>query len=155
MRFAALPALLLLAACGDDDVIGEDRGVTANQIARLSTPEEETPDPRRPVRLEPLGLADLDAAGMPDPACDFSRDGRLLLAASSNDAIARIGGRLLHLTHSSPMEPSGGFFEDRQISISVGRAGESARLAVTNRRADARLEAVGLWRCGSFGGEEE
>ena len=45
----------------------------------------------------------------------------MLLAATPSDAIARIGGQLLHFAHAAPVGPSGGFFEDRQTSISVGR----------------------------------
>ncbi|HKR25293.1 MAG TPA: hypothetical protein VJS15_08550, partial [Allosphingosinicella sp.] len=72
------------------------------------------------------------------------------------DAIARIEGRLLHFTHSSPIGPTGGFFEDRQLSISIGRVGEAplegvdswpARITVTNRRGEARSELSGVWRC--------
>ena len=55
----------------------------------------------------------------------------------------------LHFTHSAPVGPSGGFFEDRQVSISVGRTdppkrrrgdviGWPARITVTNRRTGAR-----------------
>jgi hypothetical protein len=133
--------------------------VSANQIERLSTPEVENPDPQAPARLQPLRRADLDQAGLSAPACAFGRDGRMLLAISSGDAIVRAAGMLRHLTHSSPAGPTGGFFEDRQISISVGRTGEvppgegaagswPARITVTNRRARAQIELDGVWRCG-------
>jgi hypothetical protein len=56
--------------------------------------------------------------------------------------------------------PTGGFFEDRRVSISVGRTGEvapaagaagpwRARITVTNRRANAQVELDGVWRCGT------
>jgi hypothetical protein len=154
MRAAALLALLA-TGCGGG---GDDRNVSTDQIERLATPKkEEKADPQAGARLQPLTLADLDAAGMPDPACDFSRAGVVLVAATSDDAIARIGGRLLHLNHSSPIEPTGGFFEDRQVSVSIGRIAEAqpvgegggwpARIIVTNRRAAAQTELGGLWRC--------
>ena len=155
MRRAAV-LVLLLAGCGEPDIVGENVGISANQIERLSTPKEEKADPAASVRLAPLGLADLDGAGMQNPACEFTSGGRMLLAATSADAIARIEGRLLHFTHSSPIGPTGGFFEDRQISISVGRVGEAplagaddwpARLTVTNRRTEAQAELSGVWRC--------
>ena len=156
MRLAALLPALLLAGCGEPDIVSENAGASANQIERLSTPKEESVDPQASVRLAPLGLPDLDGAGMQSPACDFSSGGRMLLAATSADAIARIEGRLLHFTHSSPMGPSGAFFEDRQISISIGRVGAAplegrdgwpARLTVTNRRTEAQAEVSGVWRC--------
>ena len=58
------------------------------------------------ARLQPLAPADLGQAGMTSPLCDFSRDGRMLLAVSSPDAIARIAGLLLHFAHSSPAGPT-------------------------------------------------
>jgi hypothetical protein len=158
----ALAALLLLAAgCGErDGIVGDDRGVGENQIERLSTPAVENPDPQAPARPQPLRRADLERTGLAQPACAFGRDGRMLLAINPGDAIARVGGTLHHLVHSSPVGPTGGFFEDRQISISVGRIGEvppgggaagrwPARITVTNRRAEAQIELDGVWRCGT------
>jgi len=151
----ALALALLAAGCGDTGGGDENRSATADQIERLSTPKKEVVDPQAAVRLRPLGLTDLDSAGMPDPACEFSRDGRLLVAATAGDAIARVGGRLLHFTHASPMAATGGFFEDRQVSISVGRTGPGAtgagpwpaRATVTNRRSEASATYDGVWRC--------
>ena len=79
-----------------------------------------------------------------------------MLAATASDAIARVNGRLYHFNHSSPIGPTGGFFEDRQLSISIGRVADTtgragrgtARMTVTNRRANAQVEIVGTWRCG-------
>jgi len=159
MRPAAAILALLAAGCGQrDDIVSEDRGVTRNQIERLSTPEVENPDPQAPARLQPLKRADVAAAGLAPPVCAFGRDGRMLLAADAGDAIARVGGTLRHLVHSSPAGPTGGFFEDRQISISVGRTGETApgegaagrwpgRITATNRRARAQVELDGVWQC--------
>ncbi len=162
MRTLGLALLMLAGAgCGDSGLVGEDGGVTANQIERLSTPGEEVVDPQATARLQPIGLDDLDQAGLRDPACDFSRNGRMLLAVTSDDAVAKIGGAILHLTHSGPVGPSGGFFEDRQLSISVGRtdaaaadavgaaAGWPARITATNRRTEAQIDLEGIWRCGA------
>ena len=147
MRIAAAIALLLPAACGEGDGAG-NRAPSENQIARLSTPKVEQVDRQAPARLQPLAPGDLAQAGLADPVCDFSRDGRMLFAVSAADAIARVGGTLLHFAHSGSMGPTGGFFEDRQVSVSVGRVGEApARITVTNRRADAQTELEGVWRC--------
>jgi hypothetical protein len=151
--------LLLLGACGERGIVGEDRGVTENLIERVSTPRNEVVDQSASARLQPLAPADLVSDGPIGPGCAFSRNGRLMLTASSSDAIARIDGRLLHFVHSSPVNASGGFFEDRQLSISVGRVGETAaaagetgswpaRLTVTNRRHHIQAQLDGVWRCG-------
>src|SRR6185503_15266148 len=77
MRRAAAILALLAAGCGQrDDIVSEDRGVTRNQIERLSTPEVENPDPQAPARLQPLKRADVAAAGLVPPVCAFGRDGR-------------------------------------------------------------------------------
>ena len=152
-------AVLLLAGCGGDEV-GEGNATT-NQIERLSTPAEEPAgDPDASARLRPLDPGDVTHEGLSGPGCSFTSGGALLLAATAEDAIARIDGSLLHFIHSAPVSPSGGFFEDRQRSISVGRtdaaegpaqavAGWPARITVTNRRTGARVELEGIWRCGA------
>jgi hypothetical protein len=154
---AALAIAMLLAGCGQggETVRG---GASENQIKQLSTPEKEVVDPHAAARIAPLAAEDLAALG--PSSCDFSRGGHILLAATPADAIARVAGQLRHFTHSSPMGPTGGFFEDRQISISVGRTGapvpgeEAAgrwpgRIIITNRRANADMRLDGAWRCGT------
>ena len=112
-------------------------GSTTNQLERLAEGEARgCPDPQLAARPQPLVRADLEGAGMPDrPACDFSKNGHMLFAAHGGDAIARIDGRLYHFSHSSPVGPTGGFFEDRQLSISIGRVAEIDR---PRRRAAGR-----------------
>lgn len=156
---AALVLALLLAGCGGG-VVDRDRNVSANQIERLSTPKVETPpDPTATARLQPLQRADLlTDAPTGGGGCDFGHDGRLYIMSAGSDAIARIDGMLTHLIHSAPVTATGGFFEDRQRSISVGRApgaaaaGDTgswpARAHVTNRRTHAETELDGVWRCG-------
>jgi hypothetical protein len=58
------------------------------------------------------------------------------------------------------MGPTGGFFEDRHVSISVGRTGEvpvgegaagswPGRIIITNRRTNVDMRLDGAWRCGT------
>jgi hypothetical protein len=156
---AVLALAMLLSGCGDGAAV-TDRSASENQMERLSTPIKEVTDPEAAARLQPLDRADLAQAGLADPLCDFSRDGRMLFAVSAADAIARVGGTVRHFGHSALAEPTGGFFEDRQVSVSVGRVGQvppgggaagswPARITVTNRRAEAQTELNGIWRCGS------
>jgi len=157
MRFS--PALcLLVAGCGHDVPVSNG-GANEAQIQRLSTPKQVVVDTQAAARLRPLTNIDLARAGMAGPACDFSRDGRMLLAVSAGDAIANVAGTLRHFAHASPAGPTGGFFEDRQVSISVGRLGQvvpgqsevgswPGRITATNRRARAQVELDGIWRCG-------
>jgi hypothetical protein len=157
MRAALASCLLLLAGCGGGGDAG-NRLPDENQLRRLTTPQKEVVDPEAPARPRALAPGDLAAAGLV-PACDFRIGERMLFAVSAEDAIARIAGNLQHFVHSAPVGPTGGFFEDRQISVSVGRIseivpGESAagswpaRITITNRRAGARVELTGIWRCG-------
>lgn len=158
MRSAAL-LTALLAGCGGQ--APDNAVVTANQIERLSTPKLEKADPSATARLEPLSAADLELEGLRGARCGFTDDSRrLLLAANASDAIVRIQGELRHLAHSAPFGPTGGFFEDRQLSVSVGRTSESAtaaeeasswpaRITVTNRRTEVQHEMQGFWTCGA------
>ena len=160
MRVALIGAsLLLLAGCGREPVDG-DGGVDVNQIERLATAKQEEPDLTASARLQPLSREDLDREGLSGAGCDFSSDGRLLLVSVGGDALARIGGRLRHFVQSAPAVESGGFFEDRQVSISVGRTrveGRTvdelrrwpARATVTNRRTEQQVKITGEWRCGA------
>ena len=152
---------LLLAGCGHEVPVSNG-GANEAQIERLSTPQEPVVDTQAGARLQPLTTIDLARAGMAGPPCDFSRDGRMLLAVSEGDAIANVAGLIRHFAHSSPAGPTGGFFEDRMVSISVGRVGEIApgespagswpgRITITNRRAHAQVELEGIWRCGIRG----
>jgi len=154
----ALLLCLLAAGCGRQAPVSNG-AANEQQIARLATAAPVVVDTRAPARLQPLVTVDLAGAGMGTPACDFTHEGQMLLAVSEGDAIARMAGILHHFAHSSPAGPTGGFFEDRQVSISVGRVGavtpgESragswpGRLTATNRRAHAQVELEGIWRCG-------
>jgi hypothetical protein len=155
---ACLALCLLAAGCGHEVPVSNG-GANEAEIQRLSTPKQVVVDTQAAARLRPLSAAELDQAGMTAPYCDFSRDGRMLLAVSPSDAIASVAGTLRHFAHSSPAGPTGGFFEDRQVSISIGRVGEvipgegaagswPGRITVTNRRAHAQIELDGAWRCG-------
>jgi hypothetical protein len=151
--------VLLLAGCGS--AVEQPNGsADTNQIQRLARPKVEKQDPRATARLQPLTVEDLEREGLIGAGCAFRREGHLLLVAVGSDALVRIGGARRHLVHSSPVGPTGGFFEDRQISVSVGRTEENgapgdggmawpATLKVTNRRTEAEVELQGFWTCGS------
>ena len=153
---AALAFCVLLAACGPG--APEEGNATANQIERLSRPKQEKADPLASARLQPLAAIDLEAEGLIGAGCEFRAGGELLLVAVGSDALVRVGGELRHLIHSAPVGETGGFFEDRQLSVSVGRtagAGTTAedavswpaRATVTNRRTETGVELRGTWTC--------
>jgi hypothetical protein len=177
MRGAAALLLILLGGCGERSIIGEDRGVTAEQITNLSSPRIVVVDRSASMRLRPLIVGDVGSEGSTAPMCDFGRDGRLMLRATASGAFARIGGRLRHLVASGPINDTGGFFESGALAISVGRRDDAAgarppqggagtwpaRLIVTNRRPRQRSgqgnaarseqdkaersQLDGVWRC--------
>ena len=159
MRAAALGLTLVLAGCGSR---GEQPNGAAdtNQIERLATPRVEKPDPQASVRLQVVTDQDLETEGLLGAGCHFLRDDQMLLAAVGSDALVRHAGELRHLVPSAPVGGTGGFFEDRQLSVSVGRtdedgtaAGEAtswpARMRITNRRTGAQLRLRGVWTCGA------
>ena len=157
MRAAAAILLLVASGCGPRGPVVPKGGASENQIERLSTLKVEPVDPSASARLQPLQIGDPTAGPPGSGLCDFSLGGAIYLVASPVDSVARTGGRVLHLVPSGPFGETGGFFEDRQISISVGRdrqaagAGQAgrwpARLVSTNRRTRAHAEMAGLWSC--------
>ena len=160
MKAGLVPLLaLVLGACGQAE-FGTNGTADANQIVRLSTPKVEPEDRSASARLQPLSVEDLDREGLAGAGCSFSSGGRLLLISVGSDALARIDGQLRHFVQSAPVGESGGFFEDRQVSISVGRTeGQGrtldevrswpARATVTNRRTEQQHEMAGEWSCGA------
>lgn len=148
MRWAAVPALALAAGCGGAG--GTNEAPDAAEIRRLSTPDNSAAGATADsVSIQPLRPADLDSFGEGTAMCRFLRNGQLLVAASRQDAVARVGGRLRHFVQTAPAE-SGIFLEDRHVSISIGRtdgAGVAARLTVTNRRTAMQERWAGDWRC--------
>ncbi len=147
--------LLVAAACllaGCD--AGGNRAAETDQIERLSRPQNVTVPSGNPAGLLPLTPEDLageDYAGAP---CAFTADGRLLLAASGEGALARLEDGLRHLVPSGPVGPSGGYFEERQVSVSIGRDADgegAARARVTHRRAEAQEDIMGDWTCRTAG----
>ena len=151
--------LLMLAGCraeGGDNVASAP---DPNQIERLSTPSESADDPKAGARLEPLSPQDLAGAGMASVVCGFTSGGALLLATRGDDTLIKHSGVLVHLVQSSPMGPSGGYFEERRLSISIGRteAGAAydrtgaapARATITDRTSQAQVELTGFWACRS------
>lgn len=157
MRALIFVVCSLLASCGsreDDDANGY---ATTNQIERLSTPKEDRRDPQASARLERITPVDMEREGLTGIGCNFSRDDRMYLAAVGNRAIVRIAGRIRHLVQSGPVARSGGYFQDRDLSVSIGRtddatepAGASswpARITVTNQRTEVQRRQRGLWTC--------
>jgi hypothetical protein len=156
MRSSFLIGVILLGACGGQ----EEAPNAANgaDIARLATPRQEAKaDPLASVRLQSLTAADLEQEGLAGAGCEFRLGDMIVLAAAGSDALIRINGELRHLVHSAPSGATGGFFEDRRLSVSIGRTeGEGdtqatgtwpARLTVTNRRTEVDLELRGSWSC--------
>ena len=151
-------ALLLLAGCGGGD--DPDGAASPNQIERLSTPQTANADADAAARLLPLTPEDVGREGLLGAGCEFSSGGAMLLVAAGGGAIVRTHDGVRHLVPSAPVGPTGGFFEDRHLSVSVGRSEEAgrnvgeatgwpARITVTNRRAEAQQEASGMWTCGA------
>lgn len=143
-----IPALMAFSAC--NSAPGDEQAPNTQQIENLSKIEEEPKaDPRESVRLQSLASEDLLLGS--DGGCRFTAQRGILLATAGEGAVARLGDELRTLIPTGPAGPSGGFYEQGQMSISVGR-GEGAtpdRLAVTNRRTGAHVVERGAWECGS------
>ena len=149
MKAAAFAVLALLAGCGGARE-GGNEGASTEQIRRVSTPTNTAEEDKAgSVVIQPLTVADLEREGL-GSGCRFTRNGELLVAASGANALARVGGSLRHFVQTAPVDSTGIFLEDRQISISIGRAepgGDAATIRITNRRTEAELRWAGSWNC--------
>ena len=140
---------LALAAAACDRGAVDNKAVSTEQIERVSTPKNEVADVGRAARLEPLSGAEIAEIGR-EGGCVFSRGPDVLLVAAGSNAIARVAGEARHFVQSAPAEPTGGFFEDRQVSVSIGRVGvdgPAARAPTPNRRSGTSEEVGGTWTC--------
>jgi hypothetical protein len=147
MRRAA-PLLLLLAAGCD----AGDAGADGAQLNRIAFQRNAMEDVGASARLQPLsGIA--PPPGYRGLACRFMRGGELLVLAGMYRAAAQIDGDLRIFQTEGTLGPTGGFFRDRELALSVGvEAGAPARARVTNRTTGAREEAEGEWVCAPVGG---
>jgi hypothetical protein len=165
-RASAIAAAILLAGCGGGG--GEDAALLNDQqfahaidnIAEARPEPETGPPGPNLVRVSPQ---DVGRELPPGPGCDFSDEGKLLLAAvGSGQALARVNGLPVRLQAEGDVGPSGGFFATPRYRISIApldrsgvEIGESttwpARLVLTDRRSGEKsneLRMEGTWRCG-------
>ena len=148
MRVAALGLILLAAGCGQ----GRDAEVNSELLERIAIQQNESMDIEATVRLQPI------AGIVPPPAyagreCRFTRGSEVLIHAFSAAAAARIDGVVRVFRVEGPVGPTGGFFRDRELAISIGMApGAPARARVTNRATRRELDVEGQWQCGRAAG---
>jgi len=155
-----LAAALMLAACGAGGGTGANGAASENQIERLSTPKEVEPDLSATARLQPITFDEADREGLLGAGCEFSAEAGMLLIAVHGIGAVRTGGRIRRLAPAAPVDGTGGFFQDGELSVSVGRTSDvatpldegsswPARITVTNRRTGARQQLRGVWTCGA------
>jgi len=92
-------AACLLAGCGDGESGGGNAPDTA-RIEQLSTPKNIVAPQENTTELLPLSREDISRAGFGTAPCAFVADGRLLVAASGEGALARFRGGLRRLAGS-------------------------------------------------------
>jgi hypothetical protein len=147
MRIAAALTLIVLAGCD-----GGDTSVNSAQLNRIAFQRNEMEDIGRTARLAPLGAfsAPADYRG---PICRFTRGADTLIFAFGSLAAARVDGVLRTFRARAMIGPSGGFYRDNELALSIGvEPGQPARARVTNRLTEAREDASGTWACETQGG---
>lgn len=141
-------AACLLAGCGAEE--GRNRAPDTAQIRELSTPKNIVAPPENTTELLPLSREDISRAGFGTAPCAFVAEGRLLIVASGESALARFRGGLRRLPPSGLVDLRGAYFEDREIGISIGRDMNEegpARARITDRRAEEQRDMIGDWTC--------
>jgi hypothetical protein len=141
--FTALALLCLASGCGQQ----RDSSANTQQLERIAFEQNKFDDIGRTARLQPLGAfaAPADYRG---PVCRFTRGADILVYAFGSAAAARIDGTLRTLRAQAPIGPSGGFYRDDELALSIGvESGEQASARITNRLTEAREDAIGVWTC--------
>ena len=138
-----LALLILTQGCGED----RDAQVNSQMLNRIAFQHNEARDLGASARLQPTTAvaAPPDHAGL---ACRFTHGEALLVQAFGAGASARVNGALRAFRAEGPVGPTGGFFRDRELALSIGvQSGAPARARVTNRSTGAREDHEGQWQC--------
>jgi hypothetical protein len=155
---AAIGAMLILAGCGPSE---HDRGLTEEEINALGLGANKSaaaePAPAT-IGLEALNPGDLTGANL-RPICMLRIGGQPVLAAERYRALVNRHGRSVELRVEGPVGATGGFFQNKAISISVGRpydrsdpdqvAAGPARARLNDRSRGTSNEVDADWSCGS------
>ena len=155
---AAAGLALLAAACGPSE---QGRGLTEEEINALglggNVSAERAPTPAT-IGLDPLTPDDIAGANI-RPSCVLRVGGEPVLAAEQYDAVVSRYGQRTALRVEGPVGDTGGFFQNDDISISVGRPQDRAdpdqlptgpaRARLNDRRRGTSNEVEADWSCGS------
>lgn len=116
-----LVLLALAASCrrASDDQPFVPPDQLANAIESVRVEKKEAP-PGPPKRLAFLLPRDMNKASG-DIICTLRQHDRLVLAAGSARALARVDGHVVLLDRSGPMDASAAFFQAPGVTISIGR----------------------------------
>jgi hypothetical protein len=148
MRFASLPILALLAACGGSEDPPAAQANSAqeleNRLDKLADRTEE--EIEKPRRLAYLRVGDITPELKATPSCRLHQGGKLVLVVNATGGVARIDGRRVPLTVSGPVGPTGGFLTAPGVTLSVGRTAPFA--------ADADVYVSGWTATATLGGDE-
>jgi hypothetical protein len=123
-NFLAVMALIL-ASCGEegsDEPVGnpsaDELHSRIENVAFVQPKEEAQKD--APRRLGVLQEAALPAEYRAGRSCRLTQGANLLLIAAAPGALANVDGRVTPMHIAGTVGPSGGFFEGRGASVSVG-----------------------------------
>jgi hypothetical protein len=143
MRAIVVLPMLMASACG----FTGDAEMNSDQLERIAIQQNQVDDIGATARLEPLERIS-PPPGYRDITCRFTRNGQLLVLAGIYRAAAQVDGTLRIFQTEGPIGPTGGFFRDRELALSVGaEGGAPARARVTNRTTGAQEDHQGQWQC--------
>ena len=113
---AAIALTLVMLAGGCD---GDRPSANGAQLNRIAFQQNQMADIGRTARLQPLGEF-APPADYRGPVCRFTRGTDTLVVAFGNTAAARVDGALRTLRAQAPIGPSGGFYRDNELALSIG-----------------------------------
>lgn len=158
----ALAALCVAAACSDggsvpaDTMSAEELARAIEKVGTVPTAEKaaQPPDPGLP--LEPLRNGDVDPAFLDAAVCSFSSGPGVMMLATRDRLVARLGQRPIAFQAAGPVAPDGGYFAADEVRISIGLSAEAARLpqigaggaeAQISMPKQRRFSVRGSWAC--------
>lgn len=141
--------MIVLASCGQSRSVPADE-MSAEQLANaieqvaVAKPKK-PPPPAPPPGMSPLLSGDADDAFRREAVCSFGGASGILVLASPQRAVARIGGQRILLSSASPVPPDGAYLTSGDTRISIGLASGTEDLSLIARgKAEARLLRRGL-----------
>ena len=160
--FGILAAFCFIAACSDrpevpaDEMNADELARAIEKVASVKETKAAAQPQKRAFTLEPLRSGDVDPGFANAAICSFTSAAGVMMMATRDRLVARVGERPVTFKASGPVAPDGAYFVGADARISIG-LGEGARRLpqISAGGAEARISLPqqprfstrGTWAC--------